>query len=131
MSKRRTPQEKARIVLEFLSTGTSAAELCRKHDTSPATFQDWRDTFMGGGKQTRRIRQELIWKHTQEQNERMESFHGTLKREHVWPHEFVRFQDAEVVLARAFADYNKDRIHSALGYVTPNKFACEAENGNK
>ena len=46
-------------------------------------------------------------------------------------HEFVRFQDAEVVLARAFADYNNDRIHSALGYVTPNEFARKVEDGNK
>ena len=61
----------------------------------------------------------------------VESFHGTLKREYVWPHEFVRFQDAEVVLARAFADYNNDRIHSALGYVTPNEFARKVEDGNK
>ena len=51
MSKRRTPQEKARIVLEFLNTGASAAELCRKHNVSPATFQDWKDKFMEGGKQ--------------------------------------------------------------------------------
>ena len=77
------------------------------------------------------IRQEFIWKHTPEQNGHIESFHGTLKREYVWPHEFARFQDAEVVLARAFADYNDDRIHSALGYVTPNEFAREAEDGNK
>ena len=28
-------------------------------------------------------------------------------------HEFAKFQDAKVVLARAFADYNNDRIHSA------------------
>ena len=51
MSKRRTPQEKAKIVLEFLNTSTSAAQLCRKHDVSPATFQDWKDKFMAGGKQ--------------------------------------------------------------------------------
>ena len=44
-------QEKARIVLEFLNTSTSAAELCRKHNISPATFQDWKDKFMAGGKQ--------------------------------------------------------------------------------
>ena len=50
---------------------------------------------------------------------------------YVWPHEFVRFQDAEVVLARAFADYNNDRIHSTLGYVTPNEFARKVESGNK
>ncbi len=35
------------------------------------------------------------------------------------PHEFVRLQDAGVVLARAFADHNNGRIHSALRYVTP------------
>ena len=77
------------------------------------------------------IRQEFIWKHTPEQNGHIESFHGTLKWVYVWPHEFARFQDAEVVRARAFADYNDDRIHSALGYTTPNEFAREAEDGNK
>ena len=34
MGKRRTPQEKARIVLEFLNTDTSAAELYRNHGVS-------------------------------------------------------------------------------------------------
>ena len=47
------------------------------------------------------------------------------------PHEFARFQDAEVVLAKAFVDYNKDRIHSALGYLTPNEFVLKLEGGNK
>ena len=77
------------------------------------------------------IRQEFIWKHTPEQNWHIESFYETLKREYVWPHEFARFRDAEMVLARAFADYNGDRIHSALGYVTPNEFVHKTEDGNK
>ena len=77
------------------------------------------------------IRHEFIWKNTPEQNGHVESFHGTLKREYVWPHEFARLQDAEVILARAFADYNGDRIHSALGYVTPNEYAHRREGGNK
>ena len=51
MSKRCMPQEKARIVLEFLNTRTSAAELCRKYNISQATFQDWKDKFMADGKQ--------------------------------------------------------------------------------
>ena len=112
MSKRRTPQEKARIVSEFLNTGTPAAESCRRHNTSPATFQNWKDKLMEGGKQVLGIRQEFVWMRTPEQNGRIVSFRGTLKLEHAWPHEFVRFQDAEVVLARAFTDYNGDRIHS-------------------
>ena len=78
------------------------------------------------------IRREFIWKNTLGQNGHAESFHGTLKREYVWPHEFVRFQDAEVVLAtRAFADYNKNVIHFALGYLTPNELVLKLEDGNK
>ena len=33
-----------------MSTNVPAAELCRKHNVSPATFQDWKD-FLQGGKQ--------------------------------------------------------------------------------
>ena len=51
MSKRRSPQEKAGIVVEFFNTSISAAELCRRHNISPATFQDWKDKFLQGGKQ--------------------------------------------------------------------------------
>ena len=81
--------------------------------------------------QTLGIRHEFIWRNTPEQNGHVESFHGTLKREYVWPHKFARFQDAEIVLAKAFVDYNKDRIHSALGYLTPNEFILKLEGGNK
>lgn len=81
--------------------------------------------------QTLGLKHEFIWKNIPEQNGYVESFHGTLKREYVWPHEFAHFQDAEVILGRAFADYNEHRIHSALGYVTPNEFALRSEDGNK
>ena len=58
--------------------------------------------------------------------ERAESFHGTPKREYVWPHEFARIQEAEVVLARVFADYSGQRIHSAFGYAIPDEFVIAA-----
>ncbi|MDE0526323.1 MAG: transposase [Thaumarchaeota archaeon] len=51
MSKRRSPQDKADVVVEFFTTHISAAELCRKHNVSPATFQDWKDKFLQGGRQ--------------------------------------------------------------------------------
>ena len=117
MSKRRAPQEEARIVPEFLNAGTSAAGSCCKRGASPAMFQNWTDQFMESGKQVLGIRQVFIWKHTSEQNWYMESFHGTLKWEHVWPDEFVKFQDAEAVLVRVFADCNDYRIHLARGHV--------------
>ena len=68
------------------------------------------------------IRHDFIWKNTPEQNGHIESFHKTLKKEYVWPKDFARFQDAEEALAHAYADYNSNRIHSALEYLTPNEF---------
>ena len=68
------------------------------------------------------IKQEFIWHHTPEQNGHIESFHKTLKKEYIWPHEFANYQQAEVILADAFADYNSERIHSSLGYLTPDEF---------
>ena len=63
--------------------------------------------------QTLGIIHEFIWKNTTKQNVHVESFHLTLKREYILPHEFTRFQDAEIVLAKVFVDYNKNTIHSA------------------
>lgn len=68
------------------------------------------------------IKQEFIWHHTPEQNGHIESFHKTLKKEYIWPHEFANYQESEIVLAKARADYNSERIHSALGYLTPDEF---------
>lgn len=68
------------------------------------------------------IKQEFIWHHTPEQNGHVESFHKTLKKEYIWPHEFANYQEAEVVLTKARIDYNGARIHSALGYLTPDEF---------
>ena len=51
MNKKRNLQDKSRIVMEFINTSISAAELCRKHNISPTTFQDWKDKFVQGGRQ--------------------------------------------------------------------------------
>jgi putative transposase len=76
-------------------------------------------------------RQEFIYHHTPEQNGHIESFHRTLKKEYLWPHEFANYQDAEIVIAEAHADYNNHRIHSSLEYVTPHEFAVQWEMRNK
>jgi len=76
-------------------------------------------------------RQEFIYVHTPEQNGYVESFHHTLKKEYLWPCEFANYQQAETVIAKAFTDYNNHRIHSALGYITPNEFATHWEMRNK
>ena len=45
-----TPDQKIQIVLESIKTGIGTAELCRKHNVHPQTFQAWRQKFMDGGK---------------------------------------------------------------------------------
>jgi len=74
---------------------------------------------------------EFIWKNTPEQNGHVESFHKTLKKEYIWPREFANYQEAEQALAEAFADYNTERIHSAIGYMTPTEFAAKWEMTHK
>jgi putative transposase len=71
------------------------------------------------------LRLEYIFANTPEQNGSIESFHGRLKREYIWPREFNNYQDAEIAMADAFTDYNEKRIHSSLDYKTPNEFLSE------
>ena len=81
--------------------------------------------------QAPRAEREFVWKRTPEQNGHMGSFRGTLKKECVWSHDFARFRDVEVVLAKAFVGYSEDRIYSVLGYLTPGELVCKLEGGNK
>lgn len=77
------------------------------------------------------IKLEFIYYNTPEQNGHIESFHKTLKKEYLWPHDFKNYQEAEIAIADAFKDYNQNRIHSALGYKTPSEFLQEWERTNQ
>ncbi len=91
--------------------------IIRSDNGTQYTSKKFRDTL-----NVLQIEHEFIWHHTPEQNGHIESFHKTLKKEYLWLHDFRNFQDAEVVIANAFRDYNESRIHSSLGYITPNEF---------
>lgn len=69
--------------------------------------------------------------HTPEQNGHIESFHNTLKREYIWPHDFSNYQQAEAVIPEAFRDYNRNRLHSSLKYVPPDEFLASWEARHK
>lgn len=77
------------------------------------------------------INLKFIRTHTPEQNGHIESFHGTLKREYIWPYDFANYQEAEAAIACAFQDYNKSRIHSSLKYVPPMEFLAAWEAKHK
>ena len=76
------------------------------------------------------LRLEYILYHTPEQNGYIESFHKTLKKEHIWVRDFRSHQEAEIAIVAAFEDYNHRRIHSSLGYLTPSEYLNSWRHGN-
>ena len=73
---------------------------------------------------------EYIWYKTPQQNGHLESFHGKLKFEYVWPSDPESFQEAEEIVLGAFADYNENRLHSSIGYMPPAEFASKWREAN-
>jgi len=68
------------------------------------------------------LKLEHIYYNTPEQNGHIESFHKTLKKEYIWSNDFQNYQEAESAIRNAFLDYNQNRIHSSLQYLTPYEF---------
>jgi transposase InsO family protein len=52
-------------------------------------------------------------------NGKLERFHRTLKTEHTRRSAYVDEEDARVRMALWLAYYNSERLHSAIGYLTP------------
>lgn len=76
------------------------------------------------------LNHEYIWYKTPQQNGHLESFHGKLKFEYVWPSDPESFQEAEKIVLGAFADYNENRLHSSIGYMPPAEFAAKWREAN-
>ena len=68
------------------------------------------------------MKQEFIAVNTPEQNGHVESFHKTLKREYIWTRDLQSLQEASETILEAYIDYNQQRIHSALKYMTPYEY---------
>ena len=52
-------------------------------------------------------------------NGKIERFHKTIKKEHVRKKSFLSLHDARGQMDKYIEFYNKKRLHSAIGYVTP------------
>jgi putative transposase len=55
---------------------------------------------------------------------RVESFHGRLREECLNVSWFQNLFDAKRKIAAWRTDYNEERPHSSLGYLTPNEYAA-------
>jgi putative transposase len=60
------------------------------------------------------------------QNGRVESFNGRFRDECLNAHSFSTLQDAREKVERWRIEYNQERPHSSLGYLTPVEFADRA-----
>jgi len=58
------------------------------------------------------------------QNGHVESFNGKFRDECLNTHWFTSLRQARNIIENWRCDYNGSRPHSALGYKTPNEFAC-------
>ena len=65
------------------------------------------------------IEHERIHPQTPKEDAHIESFNSILEREVIRRFEFSSFQDAKSIVERFIEFYNADRLHSAIGYMTP------------
>jgi transposase InsO family protein len=70
----------------------------------------------------KRITQEFTHVGVPEENAHIEAFHSILEAEVERAYEFDTFEDLKEILERYFRFYNSCRIHSSLGYMSPDAF---------
>lgn len=78
---------------------------------------------------TRVLGLDLRWtrKRRPEDNGLQESFHGHLKMDYLWVRESESFLETRRCLAESIRDYNEQRPHSSLAYLTPVEFARKVQ----
>lgn len=65
------------------------------------------------------------------QNPYIESFNGKLRNECLNQEVFANGQEARVIIEAWRRDYNEQRPHSSLGYLTPDEFAARWRNSSR
>ena len=58
---------------------------------------------------------------TPKEDAHIESFNSILERELIRRFEFESFEEAQSAIDRFVVFYNNERLHSAIGYITPGK----------
>ena len=74
--------------------------------------------------------QEFTHVSTPEENGHIESFHSIIQNDLFSKYEFDSLEELQEVLKRYYNFYNKERIHSSLGYKSPEAFLKEYLNNN-
>jgi transposase InsO family protein len=77
------------------------------------------------------IRQEFIHVSSPRENGYIESLHSILEEEVIKKFEFQRLDHLRDILEKYFQFYNEERIHSGIGYRSPERFLREYQNGKE
>ncbi|MGH9995100.1 MAG: IS3 family transposase [Nitrososphaeraceae archaeon] len=76
------------------------------------------------------IRHEVTGKNRPDHNAYIEAFHKSIKEDCIWQHDFQTYQEADLVISKFFHDYNWNRPHSSLKYMTPKEFYAMINGGS-
>ena len=52
----------------------------------------------------------------------IESFHGSIKTDYIWPNDIRDFNEGSNIVEYAFNDYNHTRPHSSIMFLSPKEF---------
>jgi putative transposase len=77
------------------------------------------------------VGQEFTHIATPEENAHIEAFHSILERELVQRGDFDTFLELEGMLVKYFRFYNDERIHSSLGFISPERYLRKYEEKNE
>jgi len=68
---------------------------------------------------------------TPNKNAHIGSFHRILEDECLSRYDFESFADAYRIVSRFIKAYNKNRIHSSIGYLCPEEYYAKVISGNE
>jgi putative transposase len=123
---RHIPASKVALTLKWLFLVHGAPEHIRS-DNGPEfvakALQEW---LAASGSKTIYITPGSPW-----ENPFIESFNGKFRDECLNMELFASLKEAKVVIEDWRQEYNENRIHSSLGYLTPLEFAAHHRNENQ
>lgn len=109
-----------RAIMERFPDGAIPMSLTVRNDGGP---QYTSARFLEALKAYKTITHEVTGKNRPDEDAYIEAFHKSIKEDYIWQHEFGSFQEADEMMTSFYHDYNWNRPHSSLNYLTPKEFA--------
>lgn len=109
-----------RAIIERFPNGALPTKMTVRNDGGP---QYTSVRFLEALQAYKTIRQEVTGKNRPDEDAYVEAFHKSIKEDYIWQRDFDSFPEADELMPSFFHDYNWNRPHSSLNYMTPKEFA--------